>query len=275
MVLRLGNVERVFADAEHVVETTFRISDGPTAPATTLAIKSAVTTDGRITAQRCVVSRTGTADHRERIEAGLTAPYDIDTLEIDTGPLGGDDLPRLVWAHESHTDMLARRLGLDPFDLRRRNIPPDGTAASVLTRLEQRMGWRGPVERGTPVIRRGRGVAIGVRSGTMVASGAAVEVDTATGATRLIRLVTVTERDGRLDDTMVDSLDLDAGPVSSAALAGDAIPALAETITLAVAPAIANAIDDAVGVRLVALPVTTASVRRGLRASIGAPLEDA
>src|SRR3954469_12136304 len=132
MTIRLGNVERVFAEAEHVVETSFRTGDRPTAPATTLRIKSAVTTEGRITARRCSVSWTGgTADAIDRRavnEAGITAvgPYDIDNLEIDVGPLSGAGIPELVWAHEGHNDLLARRLGLDPFDFRRRNMRRDG-----------------------------------------------------------------------------------------------------------------------------------------------------
>jgi CO/xanthine dehydrogenase Mo-binding subunit len=39
-----------------------------------------------------------------------------------------------------------------------------------------------------------------------------------------------------------------------------------------VAPAIANAIDDAVGVRLLTTTLTIEAIHRGLRAGIGAPL---
>ncbi len=253
MILRLGTVERVFADAEHVVETTFHTGDGPTAPAMTLTIKSAVTADGRITARRCVVSRNGgtadAGDRRAMTEVGVTALYDIDNLEIDAGPLRGDDIAQLVWANESHTDMLARRLGIDPFDLRRRNIRRDGAIEPVLALLESRMRWRGPVERGTRALRRGRG-----------------------GHARVIRLVTVADRGGALDGATADDLDLDPGQLSSASLAGNAIAALGGSPSVAVAPAIANAIDDAVGVRLLTTTLTTEAIHRGLRAGIGAPL---
>jgi len=276
MILRLGTVDRVFADAEHVVETTFRAGDGPTAPATTLTIKSAVTTDGRITARRFVVSRHGDpANQRKSVETSVTALYDIDSLEIDLGPLGGDDLPQLVWAHESHTDMLARRLGLDPFDLRRRNIRRDGAIEPVLTLLEQRMGWRGRVERGTRALRRGRGVAIGVQPASdavIAAAGVEVTVDTATGQARVIRLVGAADRGGARDAVVADDLTLDPDQLVAASLAGVTIAALEGTPGFAVAAAIANAIDDAVGVRLLTPALTAEAIHRGLRAGIGAPL---
>jgi CO/xanthine dehydrogenase Mo-binding subunit len=48
-----------------------------------------------------------------------------------------------------------------------------------------------------------------------------------------------------------------------------------ETGTFGVSPAIANAIDDAVGVRLTALPLDAESVYRALRAAQGKPLPEA
>ena len=48
-----------------------------------------------------------------------------------------------------------------------------------------------------------------------------------------------------------------------------------ETATFSVSPAIANAIDDAVGVRLTSLPLTPEAVFRALRAAQGNPLKDA
>ena len=48
-----------------------------------------------------------------------------------------------------------------------------------------------------------------------------------------------------------------------------------EVGTFCVAPAIANAIDDAVGIRLMELPLTPEVVFRALRAKAGRPLEDA
>ena len=47
-----------------------------------------------------------------------------------------------------------------------------------------------------------------------------------------------------------------------------------ETGSFAVAPAIANAIDDAVGVRLTELPITPEAVYRALRTATGDPLPE-
>jgi CO/xanthine dehydrogenase Mo-binding subunit len=47
-----------------------------------------------------------------------------------------------------------------------------------------------------------------------------------------------------------------------------------EVATFCVGPAIANAIDDAVGVRLMEMPLNAEAVYRALRAKQGKPLED-
>jgi CO/xanthine dehydrogenase Mo-binding subunit len=48
-----------------------------------------------------------------------------------------------------------------------------------------------------------------------------------------------------------------------------------ETATFCVSPAIGNAIDDAVGVRLTELPLTPEAVYRALRAKSNRPLAEA
>jgi CO/xanthine dehydrogenase Mo-binding subunit len=65
---------------------------------------------------------------------------------------------------------------------------------------------------------------------------------------------------------IVDNAD-DSGPFGA--------KGVGESATFAVSPAIANAIDDAVGVRLTELPLTQEAVYRGLRAAAGQPLEEA
>jgi CO/xanthine dehydrogenase Mo-binding subunit len=47
-----------------------------------------------------------------------------------------------------------------------------------------------------------------------------------------------------------------------------------ESGTFGVSPAIANAIEDAVGVRIISLPLTAETVYRALCAARGAPLEE-
>ena len=48
-----------------------------------------------------------------------------------------------------------------------------------------------------------------------------------------------------------------------------------ESATFGVSPAIANAIEDAVGVRITELPLTAEAVYRALRAAAGKPLPEA
>ncbi len=160
--------------------------------ASTFRIKSAVDRDGRVTARQCEVFYNGGAyaDIGPRVaqKSGFTAagPYDIanvaiDSLEIYTnrppaGAFRGFGIPQLVWAYESHTDLIARALGLDPVEFRRRNLLRDGmpqatgtvmretAVAAVLERVAARIGWGQPFERGGGTLRRGRGVAIGFKA---------------------------------------------------------------------------------------------------------------
>jgi CO/xanthine dehydrogenase Mo-binding subunit len=159
--------------------------------ASTFRIKSAVM-DGRITARRCEVFWNGGAyaDIGPRItqKSGFTAPgpYDIDNVEIDSyslytnltpaGALRGFGIPQLVWAYESHTDMMARALKLDPIEFRRRNIlrngrpqatgtlMQDAAIEAVLDRLAALMSWAKPFEHGNGTVKRGRGIAIGFKA---------------------------------------------------------------------------------------------------------------
>jgi CO/xanthine dehydrogenase Mo-binding subunit len=160
--------------------------------ASTFRIKSGVTKDGRITARQCEVWWNGGAyaDIGPRVtqKSGFTAPgpYDIDNVAIDSyalytnlppaGALRGFGIPQLVWAYESHTDMVARELNIDPLEFRRKNIlragRPQATGTvmrddgieAVLERLAERMEWDRPFGRGSGTIRRGRGVAIGFKA---------------------------------------------------------------------------------------------------------------
>jgi CO/xanthine dehydrogenase Mo-binding subunit len=160
--------------------------------ASTFRIKSGVSRDGRITARECEVWWNGGAyaDIGPRVtqKSGFTAPgpYDIDHVLVDSyalytnlppaGALRGFGIPQLVWAYESHMDMMARELGLDPIEFRRRNLLRDGRPQAtgtvlrdaaldkVLDRLEALMDWDQPFDRGGGTLRRGRGVAIGFKA---------------------------------------------------------------------------------------------------------------
>jgi CO/xanthine dehydrogenase Mo-binding subunit len=104
----------------------------------------------------------------------------------------------------------------------------------------------------------------------------------------------------QLGFTMFEKMHIDAGQVTNASLAdykiagtldlplvmeNEAVDAhqsngpfgakgVGETATFCVSPAIANAIEDACGVRLTALPLTPEAVFRALRAQANNPLAD-
>jgi CO/xanthine dehydrogenase Mo-binding subunit len=160
--------------------------------ASTFRIKSGVSKDGRILARECEVWWNGGAyaDIGPRVtqKSGFTAPgpYDIEHVLIDSyalytnlppaGALRGFGIPQLVWAYESHSDMMARELGIDPIEFRRKNLLRDGRPQAtgtvmrdaaiekVLDRLEVLMDWKTPVERGSGAVKKGRGIAVGFKA---------------------------------------------------------------------------------------------------------------
>jgi CO/xanthine dehydrogenase Mo-binding subunit len=105
----------------------------------------------------------------------------------------------------------------------------------------------------------------------------------------------------QLGFTLFEKINLDNGQITNASLADYKIPGIGdlpavmindavdayqnnapfgakgvgESSTMPVSPAIANAIDDAIGIRLTELPLTPEAVFRALREREGRPLEDA
>jgi CO/xanthine dehydrogenase Mo-binding subunit len=210
---------------------------------TTFRIKSGVDQDGKVVARACEVFWNGGAyaDIGPRVtqKSGFTAPgpYDIDNISIDSyslytnrtpaGALRGFGIPQLVWAYESHTDLIAHELGIDPVEFRRRNIlregrpQASGTAmhdaaiAEVLDAITARMGWSAPFDRGTGTIRRGRGVAIGFKASISPTTSVAIVNVSADGSTTLY---TSTVDMGQGSDTafaqmVAEVLDLDSEDV--------------------------------------------------------------
>jgi CO/xanthine dehydrogenase Mo-binding subunit len=168
----------------------------------TLRIKTGLDANGRITARKCEVFWNGGAyaDVGPRVthKSGFVAagPYDIDNVSIDSyalytnltpaGALRGFGLPQLAWAYESHTDMIARALKLDPVAFRRQNLLRDGRPQAsgtilkdapleaVLDQVCERMNWQAPFDRGMGVIRRGRGIGIALKAAISPTTSVAV-----------------------------------------------------------------------------------------------------
>jgi CO/xanthine dehydrogenase Mo-binding subunit len=174
--------------AQTMEEQFYTISKHPS----TFRIKSGIDESGKILARECEVWWNGGAyaDIGPRVtqKSGFTAagPYDIENVSIDSyslytnrppaGALRGFGIPQLVWAYESHTDLIARELGVDPMTFRRQNILKNGRPQAVgttlvdteidgvLVELDRRMNWSGPFGKGEGTVKRGRGIAIGFKA---------------------------------------------------------------------------------------------------------------
>jgi len=179
----------------------------------TFRIKSGVDENGRIVARKCEVFWNGGAyaDIGPRVtqKAGLTAsgPYDIDNVWIDSyalytnvtpsGALRGFGVPQLVWAYESHTDMMARALDLDPVEFRRKNLMHDGRehptgqvledapVEQVMDKVLERMQWSAPFDKGNGAVKRGRGFAIAIKAVTSPTTSVAMVNVAADGSVAL------------------------------------------------------------------------------------------
>ena len=168
----------------------------------TFRIKSGVDKNGRIVARKCEVFWNGGAyaDIGPRVtqKAGLTAsgPYNIDNVWIDSyalytnvtpsGALRGFGLPQIAWAYESHMDMMARALKLDPAEFRRKNLLREGDVHAtgqaivdapldkVLSTVLERIEWSKPFNRGNGTVRRGRGFGIAIKAVTSPTTSVAI-----------------------------------------------------------------------------------------------------
>ncbi|MDQ0189056.1 xanthine dehydrogenase family protein molybdopterin-binding subunit [Alicyclobacillus cycloheptanicus] len=160
--------------------------------AATVTIRTGVTNDGKIVARDCKTWWNGGAyaDIGPRVtqKSGFTAagPYDIEAVSLDSyavytnlppaGALRGFGIPQLVWAYESQADIIARALGMDPLEFRRKNLLRNGRPHAtgtimtdvgtheVLEELARKMNWDADFDHGSGTIRRGRGIAIGIKA---------------------------------------------------------------------------------------------------------------
>jgi len=160
--------------------------------ATTVKMKTGVKRDGTIVARKVETWWNGGAfaDIGPRVtqKSGFTAagPYDIEHVQLDSnavytnlppaGAFRGFGIPQLVWAYESQADIIAHALGMDPVAFRLQNVLREGrphatgtimTNAKIAECVEavaRRMQWDRPLERASGPIRRGRGIAVGIKA---------------------------------------------------------------------------------------------------------------
>lgn len=175
-------------------EETFRTICQPRAKVT---IKTGVKRDGTFVGRRCEVylnagaytnsgpSVTEKAGYRAhgpyRIPHVLTDAYCVYTNTVPGGAFRGFGAPQVSFAYESHADMIAHRLGMDPVELRMKNLvargeeyapgdtPMDCDLRAGLRQVAQAIGWgkkeQGPGGSKGSRVKRGKGVACAVKDG--------------------------------------------------------------------------------------------------------------
>ncbi len=193
------------------------------------------------------------------------------------------------FARETHMDELAHALGMDPLAFRLQNLR-DPRLRAVFEAAAARFGWG----RSTAAPGHGFGIAGGTEKGSYVATCAEVVVGIENGQVRVLRVVqafecgAIVNPDGLrnqvegaiiqgLGGALFESLDFADGTILTNRFSSYRVPRFAdvpaievvlvdrtdlpstgagETPIVVIAPAIGNAIYDAVGVRLRSLPLT-------------------
>lgn len=236
-------------------------------------------------------------NHRTAVRGGWNAnPAGMHPFAI--GPWRAPGANANVFARESHLDVMAAKAGMDPVEFRLRNLT-DARMRRVLEVAAKKFGWTPkPAPSG-----RGFGVACGDDAGTYVATMAEVKVDKATGKVQVVRVVcaqdmgivvnpegaaqqmegcitmglgyTLTEevqfKDGVILDTNFGTYELprfsDVPRIETVILDS---PDLApqgggEPAIITTGAVLANAVFDAVGARVVQLPMTPARVKSAMK----------
>ncbi len=235
--------------------------------------------------------------------SGIRTPYDVPHQRIEfhpaDSPLRQGSYRGLAatanhFARESHMDELAAATGVDPLEVRRRNLKEPRLRA-VLEAAAERFGWA--ARKASPG--GGHGIACGTEKGSYVATAAEVKVS-ADGTVRVLRLVTAFEcgaivnPDGLrnqvegsvlmgLGGALFESVEFDQGRILNPRLSLYRVPRFGdvpemdvvlldrkdlpsegagETPIVAVAPALAGAIFAATGRRLRSLPLAPRGVPR-------------
>ncbi len=108
--------------------------------------------------------------------------YSVYTNLPPTGPFRGVGVSHVCWAYESEMDDIARRLSIDPCELRLRHLVKEGDVfvtgerlvsvgiTECLERTARAIGWNGKEEQSPPpagqTVVRGKGLAVTIKSTT-------------------------------------------------------------------------------------------------------------
>jgi nicotinate dehydrogenase subunit B len=235
----------------------------------------------------------------------IIAPLYVSSSPLRTTHLRDPNGPAGTFAGESFMDELAAQAGVDPIEFRLRYIE-DPRAKAALAAIAQKANWESRPSpkpaNGSGNVLSGRGIALALRGGTIVATFAEVEVNRRSGVVRVKRLVcahdcglivnpealrgtiqaNLVQSTGRalkeevtFDHSNVTSVDWNSYPVAR----WQDIPEVevilinhvesaptgaGEPSSRPTAAAINNAIFDATGVRIRRVPFTPARIKAAL-----------
>ena len=218
-----------------------------------IELETGVTRDGVITARRAKVvidngAYTADAAFFPQLAAmHLAGPYRIPHLRIDahlvytnrqpSGSVRAPTAPQACWALEQHVDEVARRIGIDGLELRRRNVIDTGDEGPSGQAFEE-IGLRQCLERAVEMSGyesdlpddEAIGIAVGWWPSFPAASGAYVKINAdgsgvivtgaqecGTGAVMALRQLAAHELGMEPEDFSILYQDTDAGPYDTGA----------------------------------------------------------
>ncbi|MGH8947014.1 MAG: xanthine dehydrogenase family protein molybdopterin-binding subunit, partial [Acidimicrobiia bacterium] len=176
-------------------------------------VKTGVRLDGTLVAREidvvynagayAVISPTGAGQGLIRAPGPYRVPNIVVTSiarytnTVPSGPFRGAMTTQLCFAYESQMDDIAADLGIDPIELRRRNLLVDGDAYAtgevmhdlhfieLVDDAARAVDWKAPLETEEPNVARGRGVGVMIKS-TLTPSRSEARLEmTAGGRVRL------------------------------------------------------------------------------------------
>ncbi len=214
-------------------------------------IKTGVASDGRILARECeIYMNTGAyADAGPRVtqKAGYRAlgPYRIPDAKVDaycvytnTVPAGafrGFGSVQVAWAFESHADLIAERIGMDPLEFRLKNLlkkgeaytpgdtPVDCDLKEGLLKVAKALDWKQKPAR--PNTGKGLSCCIKDAGGTFKIAGATVRMSSDGSAVLLTGTVEIGQGSRTaLSQVVAEELGLALDRISVAQLDTDVVP---------------------------------------------------
>ncbi|MGH9481061.1 MAG: molybdopterin cofactor-binding domain-containing protein [Terriglobales bacterium] len=258
-------------------------------PAGVIEIKSGTTADGALTAWEFHNYNSGEA----AIATMYAVPNQRIQFHPVQSPLRQGSYRSLAaaanhFARESHMDEIAQAVGMDPLAFRMKNLEHPRLRA-VYQAAATKFGWSGRKKESG----HGFGLAGGIEKGGHIAACAEVAVDRARGTVRIVRVVqafdcgAIVNPDGLensiagaitmgIGGALYEAIEFDNGRILNPHFAQYRVPRFkdepkievvlvnrkdepsfgaGETPIVGLAPAVANAIFDAIGVRLRTLPM--------------------